>query len=104
MLYYILTKKLNKWAAKTFPNQTIKSKTIHLRKEVDELLEAIEKQDIKEAHVEMADIFILIVNIAFISGLSPFRFLLTVKRKLDVNLKRNWHKADSDGVYHHKDK
>lgn len=92
---------IGEWARNTFPNQTAISKTKHMQKEVNELLESLENADDENAIVEMADIFILLVNTASLKGLSFEDLLKVAKNKMRTNKSRTWSTPDKDGVCQH---
>ena len=83
---------VSKWAFQTFPHQTPHSKMTHLRKEIDELAE-----DTSDGE-EMADCFILLLNLAEMAGVD---LMTEARRKMEINRKRKWGAPDADGVCHH---
>ncbi len=85
-------KAVSKWASETFPHQTPHSKMTHLRKEIDELAE-----DTSDGE-EMADCFILLLNLAEMAGVD---LMAEARRKMEINRKRKWGAPDADGVCHH---
>jgi hypothetical protein len=87
-----ISKDVAEWAEKTFPNQTPKSKAEHL---VDEAKELAEKPGDME---EMADVFLLLVHIAYMQGVN---LLEAARKKLEINRKRQWGPADERGVHKH---
>ena len=64
----------------------------HLRKEIDELAE-----DTSDGE-EMADCFILLLNLAEMAGVD---LMTEARRKMEINRKRKWGAPDADGVCHH---
>lgn len=80
------------WAAETFPHQTPQSKIAHLRKEIEELAEAPDDGE------EMADCFILLLNLAEMAGVN---LMAEAQRKMGINRNRKWDEPDADGVCHH---
>lgn len=64
----------------------------HLRKEIDELAE-----DTSDGE-EMADCFILLLNLAEMAGVD---LMAEARRKMEINRKRKWGAPDADGVCHH---
>jgi NTP pyrophosphatase (non-canonical NTP hydrolase) len=85
-------REVSKWASETFPHQTPHSKMAHLRKEIEEL-----GADLGDGE-EMADCFILLLNLAEMAGVDLMR---AAKRKMEINRKRTWGAPDADGVCHH---
>lgn len=85
-------REISEWAQTTFPHQTPHSKIAHLKKEVRELEEA--PSDL----VEMADCYILLLNLAEMAGGD---LLTEAKKKMKVNRARKWGKPDADGVCLH---
>lgn len=99
MGYYMLQKRIDNWQRKTFPSSNELSKIKHLKKEIDELEEAIkEGHSKKEIAHEIADCVLLLFGIA---GLQGINLLKAVRNKLKINMKRKWGKPDKDGVYFH---
>lgn len=80
------------WAQATFPQQTPHSKMRHLEKEIGELREDL--SDIEE----MADCFILLLNLCEMAGGD---LLEAAKSKMEKNRRRKWGEPDADGVCHH---
>ena len=84
----------------------------HLKKEVDELIEAIEKYNkskgltfeesrLSQAYTEYADCFMLLLDSAFHFGLSADDLIGITISKLEVNKTREWGKPDEKGVVEH---
>jgi NTP pyrophosphatase (non-canonical NTP hydrolase) len=88
---------IGKWDDKTFGNYPI-SKAKHMRKEVDELIEALEQNDLKNIMLELADVFILICGIIYQLNINLAR-IVTIKMK--INKTRKWHAPDKDGIMEH---
>lgn len=97
----ILQSRINKWQRKTFQKSTVYSKMKHLRKEMEELDEAIvlAPVNMEALAMELADCVFLLFGIA---GLFKINLLKAVKRKFKINKKRKWGLPDKDGVYLHK--
>lgn len=90
------------WSTKTFPNQTSISKLHHLKKEVGELIEAIEdKHERKEVEHEFSDCFTLLFDAARIERMSLIDIINAMKRKFDINKTRIWGEPDENGCIHH---
>jgi NTP pyrophosphatase (non-canonical NTP hydrolase) len=80
----------------------------HLVKEVPELIEAIEKFQLKESYentqrvgFEFADCFMLLLDSASHFGLTAGNLLYYTEQKLEINKKRKWGKPDENGVVEH---
>lgn len=100
--FQLFLDELGVWTTKTFPHQTSVSKLHHLKKEVGELIEAIEgKQWTEEVEHEFADCFTLLFDAARIEGLSLIDIINVMKRKFDINKQRIWGEPDENGVIHH---
>lgn len=85
-------REVSQWAQATFPHQTPHSKMCHLEKEIKEL-----REDLNDTE-EMADCFILLLNLCEMAGGDLFE---AAKRKMEKNRKRKWGTPDADGVCHH---
>jgi len=81
------------WAAETFVSQTPESICEHLRREVEELTAAPNDAE------EMADVVLLIANLAYTMGVSSLAEV--VNRKAALNRTREWGKPDASGVVEH---
>lgn len=89
------------WQKETFGEQTPLSVAKHLRKEVDELIEALERGDKEHAEEELSDVQILLWNEAKKLGMDFYELSANVRKKHTKNLKRKWLKPDADGCVHH---
>lgn len=85
-------REVSEWAQSTFPHQTPASKMAHLVDEVNEL-----KDDPTDGE-EMADCFILLLNLAHMHG---YDLMEQAQRKMVKNRAREWGKPDARGVCHH---
>jgi len=85
-------REVSEWAKATFPNQTPSSKLAHMREEFAELV-----ADPTDGE-EMADIFILLLNLADMHG---FDLMEQARAKMAKNRARKWGKPDERGVCHH---
>lgn len=88
------------------PERDPKGILLKLDEESDELWREVEKwkkgwRDKEEMYAEVADIVILVVNLAGRLGLDAEMFLRTVRSKLEVNKEREWVKFP-DGTWSHK--
>ena len=89
------------WQKDTFGETTPLSVAKHLRKEVDELIEALERGDKEHAEEELSDVQILLWNEAKKLGMDFYELSANVRKKHTKNLKRKWLKPDADGCVHH---
>lgn len=106
------------WANETFGHfRNPVSAINHLKKEADELIEAIEKLKqvvqaskpetgdlvrlINQAGDEYADCFLLILDAASSSGITAAELIRLAKAKLEINKNRKWGKRDENGVVEH---
>jgi len=64
----------------------------HLKREIEEL-----DEDPTDGE-EMADCFILLLNLAEMAGVD---LMSEARRKMEINRNRKWGKPDSEGVCHH---
>ena len=87
-----LIRDIIKWQDVTFPHATPQSAAKHLRREAKELL------DNPTDGGEQADVFILTVAVASLSGNNLYT---EVRRKFKINQEREWGEPDSDGVVEH---
>jgi hypothetical protein len=92
-----LQTRINAFQLSRFPGQTVSGKLNHLVKELGELRDA--PGDI----TEHADCLILLLGIAALCGFTIDDLLAAARAKMVVNENRQWHAADADGVYRHKD-
>lgn len=83
------------WAREVFKGQPLAAKFKHLRKEIDEL------EDAPRDHMEMADVLLLLVEIAADAGVSADALVECGFTKLYICKKRRWSAPDSDGMRHH---
>lgn len=93
---------IQEWESKTFIGQSIVGKAEHLKKEVSELIDEL-NNDVSsdETKQELADCFILLVNIASKVGMSAYDLLNEVELKLAINKTRNWGKLNEKGFSEH---
>lgn len=85
-------REVSEWAQATFPGQTPASKLKHLCEEFEEL-----KRDPTDGE-EMADCFILLLNLAEMNG---HDLMHEARQKLAKNRARKWGEPDEFGVCHH---
>jgi NTP pyrophosphatase (non-canonical NTP hydrolase) len=112
-----LMNEITQWSDATFgEGQRNPAIAYHLKKEVPELIEAIEKYQngntiktpysetnglLKDVWEEYADCMMLLLDSANHFGLSAERLLYITKQKLEINKKRKWGKPDCNGVVEH---
>lgn len=87
-----LQRDVAEWAEQAFPGQTAKSKADHL---VDEARELADDPSNGE---EMADVFILLLHIAYMGDVD---LMLEARKKMAKNRLRQWGPPDARGVCHH---
>ncbi len=90
------------FANKTFNNPSIESNAAHLKREAGELYDAIiSNSDQQGKKMEVADCFILLLQVCSRLGMS-FEDLMHVSvQKFEINKKRVWSEPDAEGVPHH---
>jgi len=109
---------ISEWSDKTFGNgQRNPAIIYHLKKEVDELIAAIEKTNTLGSdpsvgvgefgrqrtvtRVEYADCLMLLLDSAHHFGISAKELLSVTRGKLEINKVRKWGKPDENGVVEH---
>jgi NTP pyrophosphatase (non-canonical NTP hydrolase) len=106
----LLMDDLSQWSDKTFgDSQRTLPITHHLKKEVDELIDALKGcQDIQSVIVrqdflimEFADCLTLLLDAAHHEGITGNKLIEAAYKKLEINKKRKWGKPDKNGVIEH---
>ena len=109
---------ISEWSDKTFGNgQRNPAIIYHLKKEVDELIAAIEKTNTLGSdpsvgvgefgrqrtvtRVEYADCLMLLLDSAHHFGISAKELLSVTRGKLEINKVRKWGSPDENGVVEH---
>jgi len=110
---------ISNWSDATFGSgQRTIPIVCHLKKEVDELRDALARE--KELYsttdevgvisrqkqaveMEFADCFMLLLNAAHHHGITASDFMRFTRHKLAINRKRKWGMPDKDGVVEHID-
>lgn len=101
---------VNAWADQTFgSSRKVVSVLHHLKQEVPELIEALEKHGevmgvplgTPAVEMEFADCFILLCNAAKKYGLSAALLKQVSELKMQINKERKWGKPDENGVVNH---
>jgi NTP pyrophosphatase (non-canonical NTP hydrolase) len=112
-----LMNEISEWSDATFgEGQRNPAIVHHLKKEVPELIQAIDKYQkgntiktpykdanklLKDVWGEYADCMMLLLDSAHHFGLTADRLLHITKQKLEVNKQRKWGKPDCNGVVEH---
>lgn len=88
------------WQEKKFgDSRDQKGTLLHIKKEIDELIEDFENDaSIERQGLEVADIIILLVQFCKLQGIS---IIYSVAAKFVENKARKWHKPDKNGVITH---
>lgn len=111
---------VKKWSDETFgKHRTGKPIAYHLKKEIDELIEALDvyhqgiySNDIETARLEVickkervkmeaADCFTLLIDILAHEGIDIEQLIDASFHKLQINKNRKWGKPDKNGVIEH---
>ncbi len=90
-------KTIAEWSKNTFKDSTVLSNIAHLRDEIDEIEES------PDNIIEWADVIILYMNAAYLSGHSMDDILIAVHKKFEKNKNRSWGEPDKRGVVKHID-
>lgn len=94
-----IQKAIGSWAQETF-GKARNPKVIftHLKREIQELEEALEEGRISDIIQESADVAILLFNFA---DSKDFDLLEAVEAKHRINVRRRWKAPDAEGVCEH---
>ena len=92
---------IKKWQNETFPDGNALAQAHHLKEEVEELIEAIESENIEHTFKELADCQILVAGISANLGLNHEAHDENVNQKMAINILRVWGKPDKNGVINH---
>jgi len=107
MTYDKLFRSIKLWADGAFGRERdYKGILNHLDEEVDELRHAVEQYhkgfvDMDDVMYELADVQILLFNLAQRHGVCANRYLDAIAGKHLINTKRVWGKEDADGKIKH---
>lgn len=95
--------KITKWQDETFEKATAFSMIQHLKKEVDELEQAVLLDDDRtdDKLLELSDCLILLYGIARKLGMEYKEVTRAVARKHSINEDRVWNNADRNGIVEH---
>lgn len=94
------------WTVANFPKSGEKASLIHLREEINEVIEALESEfptpESEEGVplMEYADCMICLLTAAGKSGFTIEELFRAVKNKMNINYKRKW-VSNEDGTYSH---
>lgn len=90
------------WTDQTFGKLNAVAALKHLRKEVNETIEAIELQQ-PEEHIreEFADMFLLLLNACSKHGLTFHALYNNAERKMIINRARKWGQVNNEGFIEH---
>lgn len=97
-------KYVGKWNVSTFPDSSTTGYINHIRQEVEELDAELKllvinpTQNIRNVAEEAADIFILLLSLAY---RLDFNLLVSAADKMRILQSRNWHPPDEFGIHHH---
>jgi hypothetical protein len=83
------------FCTRTFPGQTVAGVINHLRRECREL------EDAPTDPLEIADCFLLLLDVAGRADLDAEQLLSWAQVKLDINRRRQWAGPDAEGVCSH---
>jgi NTP pyrophosphatase (non-canonical NTP hydrolase) len=94
---------ISTWSDATFGcGQRNPAIAYHLKKEVDELIEALENvSSVEELGMEFADCLMLLLDSASHAGISVDELMIYARKKLEINKTRIWGKPDENGVIEH---
>lgn len=113
-----LMDEIREWSDATFGTHKRNPAIVHhLKKEVKELIEAINETNacgvdegigigefgraVKKTRMEYADCFMLLLDSASHFGISAEELLIATQQKLEINKDRKWGKPDANGVVEH---
>ena len=88
---------VREWALKTFPGQTVDGICAHLVREAGELRK--DPADIGE----MADVFILLMEVSAFQGVTVDELIVAAWTKFHICKRRKWKAADAEGVFEHEE-
>jgi len=112
MRWQVLMNDISSWSTETFGNKQRNPAILyHLKKEVEELIEALEEpisvefaeyqKQRRRAVLEYADCFILLLDSADKFHLTANQILSACIEKLEINKARTWGEPDANGVIEH---
>jgi len=96
---------ISTWSTQQFPtligSRGIIAKLSHLKEEITELQQAVDNNDKKEISDELADCFMLLLDVAHDLKFTENDIIEFSRAKLAINKGRKWGKPDNNGVIHH---
>ena len=93
---------ITKWQKKTFGQATPLSKIAHLKEEVEELEQAVYKnENVSSTLMEFADCFILLFGAASSYGMDYEHICEAIEAKMKINRVRKWGVQKENGVVNH---
>jgi len=97
-----LMDELREWGDATFGDkQNPSGIAAHLVREAKELHDAILRSDSGNDWMELADCFILLLEVASHLGVDVFTLVCLARRKFEVNKRRKWGEPEADGSVQH---
>lgn len=100
-----LMTEISTWSSQQFPTlvgtRGIIAKLAHLKEEATELQQAVDNDDKKGIVDEIADCFMLLLDVANDLKISENDIIRFSHAKLVVNKDRKWGKPDNNGLIHH---
>jgi len=97
-----LQRDIKQWSDDTFGlGRTGRPIAHHLKKEIDEVIDAIDNSGYNRVKFEIADCFILLLDVASHEGISVGEILDASEEKMEINKKRKWGEPDENGVVEH---
>ena len=88
-------RRVGKWSDDTFPESETATRVAHMKKELNELVEAT---DINEIAEECADVYLMLLHEADAHG---FDLLGVAKQKFEIVKLREWNDPDENGIIEH---
>jgi NTP pyrophosphatase (non-canonical NTP hydrolase) len=95
-----LDDQITEWANRTFPREATDIRPIiaHMKRELDELYQALAADDFAHAMEEAADVRFLLTHLV---GRLGGNLGQETMRKFDINQRRDWGDPDEEGVVEH---
>lgn len=88
---------VRQWALQTFKGQTVDGICAHLVREAGELRKSPGEIG------EMADVFILLLDVAAFQGVTVDELIVAAWTKFQICKRRKWKAADAEGVFEHEE-
>lgn len=109
-----LSIEIKAWSDKTFGMHRIATPIVyHLKKEVNELIEALDvyhkgnyseemyQKNFNSVMEEFADCYMLLIDAASHFPVTQDQILIEVRKKLEINKLRKWGSPDENGIVEH---